>query len=73
MLNKNRLFLDKDIKSLLMQELNIGVHNLNNNIKRLADKGILYIPENSKCWTLNPRVVQVTKDDSITIEFKPYE
>lgn len=73
MLNKKILVLDRDTKPLLMQSLNIGVHNFNNNVKRLADKGILYIPQGSKTWTLNSKILQITKDNSITIEFQPHE
>ena len=73
MLDKKMLLLDRDNKSQLMIALDLGVHNFNNNIKRLADKGVLYLPENSKVWKLNPRVEQLTADNSITVEFQPYE
>lgn len=73
MLDKKISSLNRDNKSLLMRELNIGVYNFNNYIKKMADKGIIYIPEGAKNWTLNPRVIQITKDDTITVVLQPYE
>lgn len=73
MLDMSFLELSGESRSSLRGALNMSTYNFNNYIKKLTNKGILYLPKDSKVLTLNPRVKQLTSDNVITVEFQPHE
>ncbi len=73
MLDTGLLELTSENRSTLKTSLKMNVYNFNNYIKKLTDKGILFLPKDSKILVLHPKVKEFTTDNKITVEFQPYE
>jgi biotin operon repressor len=58
-----------DSKDILRQKLDVSKFMLNNYIKRLKDKGILIPIEDNIGYTINPNIVNLTKDPNVSFEF----
>ncbi len=67
----NTLGRESDARADVRKHLKMTKYNFNNYTKRLTDKHILYINQD-KVVTLNPKVLELTRDNVISIEFQTY-
>lgn len=68
MIDKGIVTLDKSNRNTLRTSLNMNKYLFNNYIKYLKDKKVLFT--NESILTLNPSILNITKDNKITIELK---
>ena len=69
MLANDMLEINPETKEYLRVTLDKDKYATNNYIKRLKDKGILLPNQDGKGYTLNPNIVNLTRDNKVSFEF----
>lgn len=69
MLEHKVYILDRGNRVDVRTRLSINKYTFNNYLKRLKDKGFVYLDTKDKTLKLNPGIINLTKDNTIQVNF----